>query len=64
MTEFDAETMSDMEEVKNKMPEHKSFTKIDCFKGYRQVGLSVHCKHLTAFETPKGLFQFKTMSFE
>ena len=63
MTEFDAEPMSNMEEIINKMSEHKSFTKMDCCNAYWQVGLSVHCNHLTAFETPKGLFQFKTMSF-
>ena len=34
-----------------------------CSKGYWQVGLPDNCKHLTAFETPKGLFQFKTMPF-
>ena len=36
---------------------------MDCCKGYWQLGLQDNCKHLTAFETPKGLFQFKTMPF-
>ena len=27
------------------------------------MGLPDNCKHLTAFETPKGLFQFKTIPF-
>ena len=38
-TEFDAEPMPNMEEVINRMSGHKFFTKMDCCKGYRQVGL-------------------------
>ena len=63
VTEFDAEPMPNMEEVINRMSGHKFFTKMDCCKGYWQVGLPDNCKHLTAFETPKGLFQFQTMPF-
>ena len=63
VTEFDAEPMPNMEEVTNRMSGHKFFTKMYCRKGYWQVGLPEHCKHLTPFETPKGLFQFKTMPF-
>ena len=63
MTEFDAEPMPNMEEVINRMSGHKFVTKMDCCKGYWQVGLPDNCKHLTAFETPKELFQFKTMPF-
>ena len=63
MTEFDAEPMPNMEEVINKMSGHKFFTRMDCSKGYWQVGLPDNCKHLTAFVTPQGLFQFKTMPF-
>ena len=58
VTEFDAEPMPNMEEVINRMSGHKFFTRMDCSKGYWQV-----CKHLTAFETSQGLFQFKTMPF-
>ena len=46
-----------------RMSGHRYFTKMDLCKGYWQVPLSDHCKVLTAFETPKGLFQFKTMPF-
>ena len=61
--EFDAEPMPHMEEVINKMSEHTFFTKMDLSKGYWQVSLSERSKQLTAFETPRGLFQFKTMPF-
>ena len=37
--------------------------KTDPSKGYWQVGLSVTSHILTAFDTPKGLFKFKTMPF-
>ena len=63
VTEFDAEPMPNMEEVINRMSGHTFFTKMDCCKGYWQVGLPDNYKHLTAFETPKGLFQFKIMPF-
>ena len=61
--ELDAEPMPNMEEVINRMSGNKFFTRMDCSKGYWQVCLSDNCKHLTAFETLQGLFQFKTMPF-
>ena len=63
MTEFDAEPLPNMDEVIYRMSGHKFFTKMDCCKGYWQVGLRDNCKHLTAFETPQGSFQFKTIPF-
>ena len=63
VTEFDAETMPNMEEIINRMSGHKYFTKMDLSKGYGQVGLTERAKPLTAFETPRGLFQFRTMPF-
>ena len=63
VTEFDAEPMLNMEEVINRLSGHKYFTKIDLSKGYWQVELTEESKPLTAFETPRGLFQFKTMPF-
>ena len=63
VTEFDAEPMPNMEEVIIKMSGHKFFAKMDLSKDYWQVSLSERSKPLTAFETPIGLFQFKTMPF-
>ena len=63
VTEFDAEPMPNMLEVIIKMSGYKFFTKMDLCKGYWQVSLSERSKPLTAFETPRGLFQCKTMPF-
>ena len=52
-----------MEEAVNKLSGHKYFSKIDLNKGYWQVVLTDESKALTAFETPRGLFQFTTMPF-
>ena len=60
VTEFDAEPMTNMEEVINKLSGHKYFSKIDQSKGYRQVELTDESKPLTTFESPRGLFKFKT----
>ena len=38
-------------------------TKIDLSKGYWQVPMEDENKPLTAFSTPSGLFQFRTMPF-
>ena len=45
------------------MSGHEYFTKKDLSNGYWQVSLTERYKPLTAFETPRGLFQFRTMSF-
>ena len=63
VTEFDAEPMPNMEEIINRMSGHEYFTKMDLSKGCWQVGLTERSKPLTAFETPRGLFQFRTMPF-
>ena len=63
VTEFDAEPMPNMEEIINRMSGHKYFTKMDLSKGYWPVGLTERFKPLTAFGTPRGLFQFRTMPF-
>ena len=63
VTEFDAEPMPNMEEVIIKMSGHNFFTKKDLSKGHWQVSLSERSKPLTAFKTPRGLFQFQTTPF-
>ena len=61
VTEFDVEPMPNMEEVINRMSGHRCYSQMDLCKGYWQLGLSKRSRPYTAFETPKGLFQFKTM---
>ena len=58
-----AEPMPNMEEVINRMSGHRFHSQMDLCKGYWQLGLSKRSRPYTAFETPKGLFQFKTMPF-
>ena len=41
----------------------KYFTTLDLVKGYYQVPLDDNSKQLTAFSTPHGHYQFKTLSF-
>lgn len=42
---------------------NKYFTNLDLASGYYQIPLNPSCKHLTAFITPDGLYQFKKMPF-
>ena len=62
-TEFDAEPMPNMEEVIDKMSSHKYFTKMDLSKDFWEVTLTERSRPLIAFETPRGLYQFRTMPF-
>ena len=61
VTEFYAEPMPNMKEVINRMSGQRFHSQMDLCKGYWQLGLSKRSRPYTAFETPKGLFQFKTM---
>lgn len=63
ITMFDAEPMPNIEDLFSKLSGHKFFSRLDLSKGYWQVPLSETSKHKTAFQTPKGLFQFKVMAF-
>ena len=63
VTEFNAEPMPNMAEVINRMSGHRFHSQMDLCKGYWQLGLSKRSRPYTAFETPKRLFQFKTMPF-
>lgn len=60
---FDAEPMPNAEEMFSKVAGHQYFSRLDLTKGYWQVPMSDSSKKLTAFSTPLGLFQFRTMPF-
>ena len=62
-TVFDAEPMPDADEIYAKLATQTLFSKLDLTKGYWQVPLSDGAKRLTAFQAPKGLFQFRVMPF-
>ena len=63
ITVFDAEPMSCIDYIFSKLSGNKYISRIDLSKGYWQVPLAEKSKQLTAFKTPKGLFQFRVMAF-
>ncbi|XP_061180784.1 uncharacterized protein LOC133189428 [Saccostrea echinata] len=63
VTVFDAEPMPNTESIFSKMAGKKYVSKLDLSKGYWQVPMEDESKVLTAFSTPSGLYQFRTMPF-
>ena len=62
-TVFDCEPIPNMDDIFVKLTNCKFISKLDLTKGYWQMPLTESSKPLTAFQTPKGLFQFRTMPF-
>ena len=58
VTIFDAEPMSNPEQIFSSLTRYVFFSKVDCSKGYWQIAIEK-----TAFSTPSGLFQFRRMPF-
>ncbi|PIK39425.1 hypothetical protein BSL78_11912 [Apostichopus japonicus] len=52
-----------MTEIFSELSNDKYFSRIDLTKGYWQVEMTQSAKEKTAFVTPDGLWQFKTMPF-
>ncbi|XP_072164343.1 uncharacterized protein [Diadema setosum] len=63
VTVKDAEPIPDQDEIFAKLANDQYFSKIDLTKGYWQMPLTDRAKPLTAFVTPDGLYQFRTMPF-
>ena len=63
MTKFDSEPIPNQEVLLAKLGKSTFFTKIDLAKGYWQIPIKPQHRHLTAFSTPQGLFQFKYLPF-
>ncbi|XP_062599512.1 uncharacterized protein LOC134261046 [Saccostrea cucullata] len=62
-SQFDAEPMPNADDIFSKFANYKVFSRIDLSKGYWQVPLTSSAKPKTAFQTSKGLFQFRVMPF-
>ena len=64
VTLVDAEPMPSIEDMFAKISGYQYWSKIDLCKGYWQIPLSMETKHMTAFQTTRGLFQFKVIPFD
>ena len=63
ITIFDAEPMPVTDEIFAHLSKDKFFSKIDLAKGYWQIPVKLEDRQKTAFVTPDGLYQFRTMPF-
>ena len=63
LTVFDAEPMPDQTDIMTKVSSSKYFSKIDLSRGYWQIPLQDESKPVTAFQTSKGLMQFRVLPF-
>ena len=60
---FDGEPMPDVEHLFAQVGSAKYFSKLDLTKGYWQIPMREADKHMTAFTTPQGQFQWLVMPF-
>ena len=58
-----AHPIPNIEEILQQFNNQKYFHTLDLFQGYHQVELEEGSKHITAFATRKGLFEFVRMPF-
>ena len=63
VTKFDTEPMGNIDDILAGLEADKYFTKIDLAKGYWQIPVEKESKHVTAFSTSKGTYQFIKMPF-
>lgn len=60
---LDSEPMPDQDLIMTRISKSKYFTKIDLSCGYWQIPIDEQSKPITAFQTSKGLMQFKVIPF-
>ena len=62
-SQMDAYPMPRIDDLIDRLGKAKFITTLDLTRGYWQVPMASTSRHLTAFTTPFGLFQFKVMPF-
>ena len=62
-SQMDAYPMPRIDDLIDRLGKAKFITMLDLTRGYWQVLMASTSRHLTAFTTPFGLFQFKVMPF-
>ena len=60
---FDTEPMRNIEEILTKFDKDLYLSKIDLSKGFWQIPVEEQCRHIKAFTTSKGAYQFKKTPF-
>ena len=63
VSKFDAYPMPRVDKLLDRLGTARFFSTLDLTKGYWQIPLSTESKEKSAFSTPYGLYQFKTMPF-
>ncbi len=63
VTVADQYPMPRIDEILSRLGKAKYFTTLDLYRGYLQVEMAKEDKAKTAFQTPRGLWQFKVMPF-
>jgi Reverse transcriptase (RNA-dependent DNA polymerase)/RNase H-like domain found in reverse transcriptase/Integrase zinc binding domain/Chromo (CHRromatin Organisation MOdifier) domain/Aspartyl protease len=62
VTERDVFPLPRAEDLYTRVKGKKVFSSIDLLKGYWQVAIQPRDRHLTAFTTPEGLFEYKVLA--
>ncbi|XP_069119292.1 uncharacterized protein [Argopecten irradians] len=63
ITRFDPEPMGDIEDIMTRLNKDNYFSKFDLSKGYWQIPVEDNSRHMTAFSTSEGCYQFRKLPF-
>ncbi len=63
VTQIDAEPMFDQQEIFSRLSHSRVFSKLDLTKGFFQIPLDPESRKITAFATPRGLYQYRVLPF-
>lgn len=63
VTRTDLYPLPRMDDILDDLGNARFLTKLDLLKGYYQVSLTNRAKHISAFVTPDGLYQYWVMPF-